>query len=316
MEVIKLTTPWRHPFLKDQLNPQIVDYKFEIDNDCNVCDYWIIWGDLPFEHEQLSVKCPKSNIIYMTDEAHENKVFNQKFLDQFNYVITCRDDLTHKNLIRTHEINHWHLKKTFSDVFNKSRIVKTNLLSIVCSDLTILNGHKKRFAFVNKMIGHFKDRIDVFGRGFNPIDDKWDALAPYKYSIAIENSAVPGYFTEKISECYLSHTLPIYYGAPDIGTYFAPSSILTIDIDDYKSGIILIEKLLEDDPYESLQDILIGQKLLYLNKYHLFPSLCNVLDSLPKQHGSSKYHTVNGHETYYNNYKLRKYYKAVKRIIN
>ncbi|SHN24067.1 glycosyltransferase family 10 domain-containing protein [Mucilaginibacter sp. OK098] len=316
MKIIKLTTPWRHDFLKSQLNPQIVDYKFEIDNDCRECDYWIVWGDIPHEHERMVVKCPPSNVIYMTDEAHEQKQFNQKFLDQFNYVITCREDLHHRNLIQTHEINHWQLSKSFTDVYSTAKIEKTKSLSVVCSDLTILIGHKKRFAFVNKLIGHFKDRIDVYGRGFNPIDDKWDALAPYKYSVAIENSAIPGYFTEKITECYLAHTLPIYYGPPDITSYFAPESLVRIDVDDYRSGILTIEKLLEEDPWEQLQDTLIEQKLLYLNKYQLFPALCNVVSKLDGPQGEKKRCVINGHETYYSNYRLRKLYQQLKQKLN
>jgi hypothetical protein len=315
MQVIKLTTPWGHTFLKDQLDPQTSAYKFEIDNDCNECDYWVIWGDITAGEEKLSVKCPVENIIYMTDEAHEKKMYNQAFLNQYNYLLTCRDDLTHKNLIRTHEINHWHLGKTLAEVNNRELIAKTKSLSVVCSDLTILNGHKKRYALVNKLIGHFKDRIDVFGRGFNPIDDKWDALAPYKYSVAIENSAVPGYFTEKLSECYLAHTLPIYYGAPDIANYFDPASMLTIEIDDYKACINSIEKLLQDDPWQQLQSKLIDQKLIYLNNYHLFPGLIKVIEQLPKSSSKTTKQTIYGHDTFYPRYRLRKLYVSVKSLL-
>ncbi|ASU36788.1 glycosyltransferase family 10 domain-containing protein [Mucilaginibacter xinganensis] len=316
MKVIKLTTPWRHDFLKSQLDPGIVDYRFEIDNNCDVCDYWIVWGDIPHEFEKMTVKCPPSNVIYMTDEAHEGKQFNQKFLNQFNYVITCRDDLQHRNIINTHEINQWQLSKSFAEVNNQIKIPKTKTLSVVCSDLTILSGHKKRFSFVNKMIGHFKDRIDVFGRGFNPIDDKWDALAPYKYSLAIENSAIPGYFTEKITECYLAHTMPIYYGAPDITNYFAPASLVQIDIEDYKASILTIEKLLEEAPWAELEDTLIDQKLLFLKKYQLFPALCNVVSKLDDANSINKRCTVNGHETYYSNYRLRKLYQQLQQRLN
>jgi hypothetical protein len=316
MQVIKLTTPWRHSFLKEQLDPQITNYKFEIDNDCSICDYWVIWGDLPNEFEKMSVKCPPSNVIYMTDEAHELKKFNQDFLNQFNYVITCRDDLQHKNLIRTHELNHWHIKKTFQEVYNDNPISKTKALSVVCSDLTILSGHKKRYAFVNKLIGHFKDNIDVFGRGFNPIDNKWDALAPYKYSIAIENSALPGYFTEKITECYLAHCLPVYYGAPDITNFFDPGSLLKIDINDYKSSILSIEKLLADDPWEHLQSTLINQKLLYLKTYQLFPALCNIIGKLPRDSSPKRKQSIRGHETYYKHYRFRKLYQSVTQRLN
>jgi hypothetical protein len=315
MKIIKLTTAWKHSFLKNQINPNIVGYKFEIDNNCSDCDYWIIWGDLPPETTKATVNCPTQNIFYMTDEVHEKKTFIQKFLNQFANIITCRDDLYHPNIIRTHEINHWHINKSFTDLYHLKDIIKTKNLSVVCSDLTLLIGHKKRYAFVNKLIGHFKDRIDVFGRGFNSIDDKWDALAPYKYSIAIENSAVNGYFTEKLTECYLSQTFPIYYGAPDIENYFSSSALLTINIDDYKASIKSIEDLLENDPWEKVQDILNEQKINFLNKYHLFPALCKVIENQPLNNQLKTRNTIYGHETFYDYYKIRKFWSTYKHFI-
>lgn len=40
------------------------------------------------------------------------------------------------------------------------------------------------------------------------------------FSICIENSSNNGYFTEKILDAFLSYTIPIYWGCPDIGNYF------------------------------------------------------------------------------------------------
>lgn len=316
MAIIKLTTAWGHPFLKNQLNPQLKQHRFEIDNNCDECDYWIIWGDLPLGVEKMIVKCPTENILYMTDEVHERKTFVQSFLDQFPHILTCRDDLSHKHLIRTPEINHWHLNKTFQDLYHTNKISKTKKLSVVCSDLTLLIGHKKRYGFVNKMIGHFKDQIDVFGRGFNPIDDKWEALAPYKYSIAIENSMVNGYFTEKLTECYLAQTFPIYYGAPDIATYYDPNSMLQIDINDYKNAILKIEHLLETDPWEKSQDLIIEQKNKYLENLHLFPALAKIIDSLRINEKSIiRKNKIYGHETFSSYYVIRKFWNMHKHLI-
>ena len=306
-KIVKFNTPWNHSFLKDQINPTITEFQFEIDNDCKECDYWIIWGDLPTMQEKMSVICDPKNVIYMTDEAYVEKTFDPKFLNQFTTVISLRDDISHPNIIKSHEINTWHLKKKFKEVYNNEPIEKTKLISLVCSDLTIIPGHKKRFALVNKLIGHFKDRLDVYGSGFNYIEDKWDALAPYKYSIAIENSSIPGYFTEKISECYLAHTYPIYYGAPDIATYFDPTLLSVIDVDDYKKSIDVIERLLHADPYGKIQDLLIEQKLLYLDKYQLFSALSKImLNNSSSIENESKVNTIRAHRTYSKHYKLKK----------
>lgn len=313
MKIVKLTTPFGHTFLNSQIDPTITDYKFEIDNDCAKCDYWIIWGDLPHEVEKMTVVCPRENILFLTDEVFAEKKFHHTFLDQFDTVVTCREDLRHRNIIRSHEINNWTVKKSFPEVYDTKPIVKSKALSVVCSDFTWLPGHKKRYAFVNKMIGHFKDRLDVFGRGFNPVDDKWTALAPYKYSIAIENSSVNGYFTEKITDCFLSHTYPIYFGAPDIGNYFDLSALLNIDIDDYKKSIDLMERLLEEDPWEKLEPLLIQQKLAYLERFHLFPALCNIVTSLQYMAMSnSGKNSIHAHRTFSDHYKLYRLFHYIK----
>ena len=53
------------------------------------------------------------------------------------------------------------------------------------------------------------------------------------FHIAIENTSTPNYFTEKIIDCFLFSTIPIYYGCPNIGEYFHSDGILTFnDIDE------------------------------------------------------------------------------------
>lgn len=276
MYKVALFHPWGHTFFYMQ-SPGgggfYNDYRFIVNDANEPVDICVVWGGI--NTNEIKVKCPKGKLIYMTEEAHDARFYNQKFIDQFDAVIACRDDIKHKHLIRTHEINTWHIPYSWDELYD-NHVPKTKDISIVASDLTILTGHKKRFAFVNKLIGHFKDRLDVFGRGFNELDDKWLGLAPYKYSIAIENSSIPGYFTEKLSECYLANCMPIYYGAPNIADYFDVRTILQIDINDYKKSIRLVEELLEANPYEQLKGQIIFQKQKYLTEYHLYPALCKL----------------------------------------
>ena len=50
-----------------------------------------------------------------------------------------------------------------------------------------------------------------------------------KYSIAIENQQLPNMVTEKIIDCFASKTIPIYWGAPNIGDYFNMGAVLTFN---------------------------------------------------------------------------------------
>ena len=285
--LIKLTTPWDHKFFYERTpsNSGIIEYKgdkfiFEIDNNCGDCDFWIVWGGLRESDKSLKAKCPNSNTIFITEERFDERTYKSDFLNQFSIVITGRNDIQHKHIIRSHELNTWHLNKTYDELVEMNFIPKQKMISIVSSDLVWLKGHKKRFAFVNKLIGHFKDKIDVFGRGFNYIENKWDALAPYKYSIAIENNSLQGYFTEKISECFLAHTMPIYYGATNIEEYFSTDTIFQIDIDDYIGSINKIEILLEEDPYDLLLPKIIEQKIKFITEYNFFQKCASILSTL------------------------------------
>lgn len=58
--------------------------------------------------------------------------------------------------------------------------------------------------------------------GSNPIlgDDKKELFETYQYAFVTENSRAPNYFTEKLIDCLLMKTIPIYYGAPNISSIF------------------------------------------------------------------------------------------------
>lgn len=288
MFIVKFSTPWNHIDFNTRTSKLFNNskYKFDFSETCLICDFWIIWGGIKITKEK--VLCPPQNVIYITDEVHEGRFFYKSFLDQFPAIFTCRTDINQASVIFTHELNTWMVDGDFDTISGNPIPAKTKLLSVVCSDQTWLPGHKIRYAFVNKLIGHFKDRIDVFGRGFNPINIKNNALAPYKYSIAIESSVIPGYFTEKIADCYLMHTVPLYYGCPDIDMYFDPASYMLLNPADYKSSISRIEALLEEDPYEQLLPALLQAREKYLFNYHIFNALPLLLSKhfttgLPKQ---------------------------------
>lgn len=98
---------------------------------------------------------------------------------------------------------------------------KTRLLSIVASRKEQTEGHRLRDEVIRKY-----QPLDVFGQGRREIRDKKDALWPYYFSVAVENASYPGYFTEKITDCFAAKTVPIYWGDPEIGRNFNEQGIL------------------------------------------------------------------------------------------
>jgi hypothetical protein len=278
-KIVKLSSPWSHTDYRTRLsrNNPSPEYEFVFDGEDGVttCDYWIVWGGIKQEKEKAF--CSPQNVIYLTDEVHEQRFFNKHFLEQFAAIVTCRTDIRHRRVIPTHELNTWIVDRDFDWLYSQKDIPKSRTLSVISSDQTWLPGHKLRYAFINKLIGHFKDKIDVYGRGFNPVKDKFDALADYKYSIGIENSVIPGYFTEKIADCFLTHTMPIYFGCPDIEEYFDSGSFSLIDPYDFKSAVEKIEQIIEDDRYADILPLLLEQKKKYLDDYHIFSKIVKIL---------------------------------------
>lgn len=283
--IVKITHPWPDPKSeKDPILHQTPDgsgiwgnYRFEVNNDCNECDYWIVAEDCV---TQQRVNVTAGNVLLLTTEEVDVKTYEQGFLKQFDGIITSRNDLHWANTIPTHYLNWWFVKRSFDELSQTDYLHKSKEISMIASNLTKTQGHRDRLAFVHKLMNHFKDGLDVYGRGHNFIEDKFDGIAPYKYSIAIENSSIQHYFTEKIIDCYLCNTMPIYFGCPNITDYFHPKSLIVIDIHNFQSAVNTIENAMNADIYNQSIEYIADAKKLALHRYQFFPVVSNILDSL------------------------------------
>jgi hypothetical protein len=101
---------------------------------------------------------------------------------------------------------------------------KTNLVSMMLSTKRQLEGHNLRHRVNESLSG-----IDVYGNAVKPIEYKITSLSNYKYQIVIENSRVGGYFTEKLIDCFVTGTVPIYWGDPLIGDYFDTDGMIIVN---------------------------------------------------------------------------------------
>lgn len=145
---------------------------------------------------------------------------------------------------------------------NITNFEKTKLLSIIASEKNIAPGHKLRHEIINK----FRDKIDLYGKGYNPIDTKEPALAPYKFSLIIENSQEDYYFTEKLIDCLRCKTVPIYWGCPSINNFFNGNGILHINsINDFEK----ILPCINNKTYDNLKTYIdANYKLSFLYDTH------------------------------------------------
>lgn len=70
--------------------------------------------------------------------------------------------------------------------------------------------------------------------GFNDKTVLFDSM----FSICPENTSQRNYFTEKILDCFVTKTVPIYWGCPNIGDYFDERGIVLVsDLEDLVSKV-------------------------------------------------------------------------------
>lgn len=125
-------------------------------------------------------------------------------------------------------------------------------------------------------------KFDLFGLGFQPIEDKWDALAPYRYSLAVENFSNPLYWSEKLADCFLAWTMPVYFGCTKILDFFPPESMICIDIQDPDCAEI-IRMGIGNELWQRNLDAIAYARQLVLNRYQLFPFLTQEIHALEEE---------------------------------
>jgi hypothetical protein len=97
--------------------------------------------------------------------------------------------------------------------------------------------------------------IDIYGNGYNPIDQKIISLKNYRYQIVIENTKKDFWFTEKLIDCFVTGTVPIYYGCPSIDKFFDTNGMIIFNNLEDLNKII---KNLNADIYNSMMDSIIN----------------------------------------------------------
>lgn len=111
------------------------------------------------------------------------------------------------------------------------QIEKTAQCSLIASAKRDSTGHQLRHDIVDWVRDTAQD-VAILGRGYTPFDHKADGLAPYRYSIVIENGREANYFSEKLLDAVFCQTVPIYWGCPNIDQFCDSSSMIICETAD------------------------------------------------------------------------------------
>lgn len=112
---------------------------------------------------------------------------------------------------------------------------KTKMVSIIGSNKSMTPGHEFRKQIINYCMQ--RGDVDVYGRGYNEIANKEDGLADYRFSIVMENSQADWYFSEKLIDCFVTQTIPIYWGC-DTTRCFSSCGIIKFQTVDDLNNIL------------------------------------------------------------------------------
>jgi hypothetical protein len=156
---------------------------------------------------------------------------------------------------------------------------------------------KKRVSFIQKFCKKYPNVMDVYGAKWNnslgsnykgelgfhsqsktKTKNKYHGLKNYKYSLCIENSSYNNYFTEKITDCLLSWTIPIYFGCTNISNYFPKNSYIWLDINDPNSIDRLYEVIQKPITEENVKAMEEARNLI-LEKYNIWELVCNIINN-------------------------------------
>lgn len=190
----------------------------------------------------------------------------------------CADNIDflkkHYKLVFTHDVSLIKLSdifalqlsgKSFIPISDAGIYEKNKLVSMIASNKKMCPDH----IFRHKMIAKYSSKCDHFGRGYNQINNKIDGLKDYCFSIAMENATYPNMVSEKITDCFMTGTIPIFYGIQNIGDFFNTDGIITLDdnfnIDDLTFDLYYskIEAIKEN--FKKAIDMLVSEDYLYLN---------------------------------------------------
>lgn len=294
-------------------------------------DFAVVKGKGIIDTVELPV--PKSRTLLLTGEPYDVLEYPRGYCSQFGTVLACNDKIKadeDTRIIHTPAMLSWFVGAVMdgsgqyrftmnNEDLRQTHPKKSKLISVITSRKAFTQGHVDRLRFIEKLQNRYGDKVDIYGSGFSRFDDKWDVLAPYKYHIAIENSCVDYYWTEKLADCFLAETFPLYHGCTNVGDYFPRQSYEPIDIRNFDEAARIIDSVIEQDRYTESYDAIKDAKENVLGKYNIFNYVADVCSQIHDD-GSKGTTTVSPASKFFSAHNLylytigRNYYKLKNRL--
>lgn len=250
---------------------------------------WLVVYDEPAG--KLSTLIPLKRRILFISEPPEMKRYPTAYLNQFGTVVSpMRLPGYRGRLVQRQSSLPWHYGVDMSLGADRSSSAmgwtdlcsdkpKSQILSVICSNKVVVSHHRRRLAFVARLKERLGDKVDVFGRGFNEIDDKAGAIGPYRYHVVLENNVLDHFWTEKLADAWLGDSFPIFAGCNNADEYFSRESFARIDIRRTEEAIDQIEALIASDTWERSRKAVRESRRRVMEEYNLFAEVERIVNA-------------------------------------
>ena len=233
--------------------------------------------------DPLETYVPKERRILMVSEPPEFQSYPQSYLDQFGILLAPyairhfrgQQIITQTALPWFYGMNvggggEQVVSKYWPDLSDDTSAISVGdrrewELTAICSTKTQTKNQVRRLRFLSLLKEQLGDRLKIFGRGFERLDDKAQVIEKSRYHLALENNLLPHGWTEKTADPVLGGAFPIHAGAKTIYEDFDPEGLLWIDLARPHEAVARIVACLEKDRAGSEQ----AQKAMQVNKQRL-----------------------------------------------
>lgn len=221
---------------------------------------------------------PKERIIYLIrepplPEVIENTKANYARAKLYCGYISGPDDFAPKP---DYMPAIWYHSNSFRELDEMPAPPKTKLCSWITSGISRSSNHRHRLNFIN-LLQEREVNFDLYGRnlpnwtrnnGF--VHNKWHAVAPYYYNLAIENYAEnEWYVSEKLWDALLAWCLPIYYGGGAADKLLPAGSFLRLPSLDEKGVEFIQEVTATPDYWQEAREKIAEARQIILHKLNL-----------------------------------------------
>jgi len=219
--------------------PKNNNYEVVNENEpADICFYSVqLEDENRLRDNELNVFCSKENITFKGALLGEYKFYNKfKRYGSKKTNVMFLNDVSQSKIINNKliiptinaRISYY---QTLNKIKNKVPFAKKKFALMISQHLE--NSNKTIIYKSLQSIGHVESIIregrHIKNKSCYNSTEILELFNQYKFIVVCENSHTSGYITEKIFNCFLAGSIPIYDGAPNVNNWINPKSMISFD---------------------------------------------------------------------------------------